>query len=66
LDDLHFHDLRHSAASFLASAGANLLEIGAVLGHNSTQTTARYAHLVESHTHDMMKAVAADVLGDEG
>lgn len=47
LRDFKWHDLRHSCASFLAQQGANLLEIGAVLGHRSASVTRRYAHLVE-------------------
>jgi integrase len=48
LADFRWHDLRHSCASFLAQQGANLLEIGAVLGHRSPAATARYAHLVQA------------------
>jgi integrase len=47
LHDFRWHDLRHSCASFLAQQGANLLEIGSVLGHKSPSVTRRYAHLVE-------------------
>jgi integrase len=47
LHDFRWHDLRHSCASFLAQQGANLLEIGSVLGHKSPSVTKRYAHLVE-------------------
>lgn len=47
LKDFRWHDLRHSCASFLAQQGANLLEIGAVLGHKSASVTKRYSHLVE-------------------
>ena len=47
LRDFRWHDLRHSCASFLAQQGANLLEIGAVLGHKSASVTKRYSHLVE-------------------
>jgi integrase len=45
--DLRLHDLRHSFASAALSAGLSLAQIGELLGHKSTQTTARYAHLVE-------------------
>jgi integrase len=45
-EGFRFHDLRHSAASFLAARGASLLAIGEVLGHRSTQTTKRYSHLL--------------------
>jgi integrase len=47
LKDFHWHDLRHSNASFLAQGGATLLEIGSTLGHKSVATTKRYAHLVQ-------------------
>ena len=47
LADFHWHDLRHSCASFLARKGASLLEIGSVLGHKSPSMTYRYSHLVQ-------------------
>jgi integrase len=52
------HDLRHTAASTLASAGISLVMIGKLLGHSSTTTTQRYAHLLE----DAQRATA-DLLG---
>lgn len=45
MEHLHFHDMRHSAASEMINSGANLYEVGAVLGHRSSQSTKRYAHL---------------------
>jgi integrase len=45
--DLRIHDLRHSYASLLASAGLSLPTIGALLGHSQPATTARYAHLLD-------------------
>jgi integrase len=42
---LRIHDLRHSFASQLASGGASLPLIGALLGHSNPVTTHRYAHL---------------------
>lgn len=42
---LHFHDLRHSAASELINGGVDLYTVGAVLGHRSAASTKRYAHL---------------------
>jgi integrase len=44
---LRIHDLRHSFASQLASAGASLPLIGALLGHSNPTTTHRYAHLFD-------------------
>lgn len=45
LDYVHFHDLRHSAASEMVNAGVALYEVGAVLGHRDPRSTARYSHL---------------------
>lgn len=42
---LHFHDLRHSAASELINRGVDLYTVGAVLGHRSAASTKRYSHL---------------------
>jgi integrase len=50
LKDFRFHDLRHSAASYLAMSGATPAEIAAVLGHKTLQMVKRYAHLGELHT----------------
>jgi integrase len=47
LQHVRLHDLRHSFASLLASGGASLAMIGALLGHSNPQTTARYAHLAD-------------------
>ena len=50
IDDFRFHDLRHSAASYLAMSGATLAEIAEVLGHKTLAMVKRYAHLTEAHT----------------
>jgi len=47
LRDVRLHDLRHSYASLLVSAGRSLPEIGALLGHRQVATTARYSHLFD-------------------
>lgn len=45
LDHVHFHDLRHTTASWLVQAGVPLYTAGTLLGHKSVKTTQRYAHL---------------------
>lgn len=42
---LHFHDLRHSAASELVNNDVDLFIVGAILGHKDQRSTARYSHL---------------------
>ena len=47
IEGCRLHDLRHSYASILASAGLSLPIVGALLGHTQPGTTARYAHLYD-------------------
>ncbi|MFC3714324.1 tyrosine-type recombinase/integrase [Sphingoaurantiacus capsulatus] len=56
LDDVHIHDLRHSAASFMINAGIDLYAVGKILGHASHTSTARYSHVAD---HRLMAAVEA-------
>lgn len=63
IENFRWHDLRHSAASFMAANGASLLEIGTVLGHKSSNTTKRYAHLTEQATDILVQNTADKVLG---
>jgi integrase len=58
---LRIHDLRHSFASELASGGASLPLIGALLGHSSPVTTARYAHLYDDPQRAAVERVGAAV-----
>jgi len=57
LQDFRFHDLRHSAASYLAMNGATLTEIAAVLGHKTLQMVQRYSHLSETHVADVVASM---------
>ena len=47
--NFRFHDLRHTAASYLAMNQTSLLEIGTLLGHKTVQMTKRYAHPSNEH-----------------
>lgn len=60
LDDVRLHDLRHSFASIGAASGLSLPIIGALLGHNHVQTTARYAHLIGDPLRE-----AANLIGEK-
>ena len=61
IEDFRFHDLRHSAASYLAMNGASLPEIAEVLGHKTLQMVQRYAHLSESHTAKVVASMNAKI-----
>jgi integrase len=50
ITDFRFHDLRHTAASYLAMSGASLIEIADILGHKTMQMVKRYSHLSDAHT----------------
>jgi len=50
VDDFRWHDLRHTAASYLTMAGVGSMEVAKVLGHKTLQMTARYSHLSPERT----------------
>ncbi|MFN3249415.1 tyrosine-type recombinase/integrase [Roseibium album] len=47
LQDVRLHDLRHTHASIGAMAGFGLPIVGKLLGHASSMTTQRYAHIAD-------------------
>ena len=65
VEDFRFHDLRHTAASYLVMNGATLYETGEVLGHKSIQTTKRYAHLSTAHKSSLTERIFSEVLKNE-
>ncbi|MCP4546395.1 MAG: site-specific integrase [bacterium] len=61
IEDFRFHDLRHSAASYLAMNGATPSELAAVLGHKTLQMVKRYAHLSDAHTAELVEKMNARI-----
>ncbi len=53
-----WHDLRHTAASLMASQGQSLLVIGKILGHAHAQVTQRYAHLTDEALRSAVESAA--------
>jgi integrase len=62
LVDFRFHDLRHTAASYLAMSGASLLDIATILGHRKLDMVRRYAHLTDAHTTGVLERMAEKFL----
>ena len=48
IEDFRFHDLRHTAATRMADAGADAFTLAKILGHSNIQMTARYTHATDS------------------
>lgn len=60
LKDFVIHDLRHAAVARMLRGGMNLYECGQMLGHASTNTTARYAFLEQEVTSRKAKKILDD------
>jgi integrase len=56
IDDVRFHDLLHTFASWLVQSGRTLKEVREALGHQTITMTMRYSHLAPDH---LRAAVAA-------
>jgi integrase len=57
-DEMHFHDLRHSAASWLISKGVPLTKVSKMLGHADPSITLRiYAHSLPGDQADVAAAM---------
>ncbi len=63
IEDFRFHDLRHTAASYLAMSGASVPELAAVLGHRTLQMVKRYAHLSDQHTGAVVERMTRKYFG---
>jgi integrase len=55
IENFHFHDLTHTAASWLRMNGADIPVVAQVLGHKDLRMALRYSHLAP--------AILADAVG---
>ncbi len=61
IEDFRIHDMRHTCAAWLVTAGVPLTEVRDLLGHSSVKMTERYAHLAPEN----VRAAVALLEGDE-
>lgn len=59
MEALHFHDLRHTYASWLVQSGAPMRAVQELLGHSTLAMTQRYSHLSGSHLADAVSQMTA-------
>lgn len=63
-EDFRFHDLRLSAASYLAMGGASLAEIAEILRHKTLRIVKRYSHLSNDHVSSVVEKMNSQIFGD--
>ncbi|MBS0626896.1 MAG: site-specific integrase, partial [Verrucomicrobia bacterium] len=63
IEDFRFHDLRHSAASYLTMSGSSLVETAAILGHKNLEVTKRYSHLSQKHISTGVERMNQEIFG---
>ena len=64
IQDFRFHDLRHTAATWMVAAGIDLVTVKEILGHANIKTTMRYAHPTPENKRKAVNALAA-ILGEK-
>jgi integrase len=58
LENFHFHDLRHTYASNILTAGGDLKDVKEMIGHKDIASTDRYAHLMCLRKSNIQKQLA--------
>ncbi|RYQ67051.1 tyrosine-type recombinase/integrase [Bifidobacterium pseudolongum] len=63
--DLRFHDLRHSALTWLAAEGATLKELMESAGHSDVSAAIRYQHAVDARRETLAEKMGEKLLADD-
>lgn len=58
ITDFHWHDLRHTCASYMAMSGVSQIEMAKLLGHKTLSMTMRYSHLSPQRTIEVADGLA--------
>ncbi|MEU8983975.1 tyrosine-type recombinase/integrase [Streptomyces sp. NPDC048309] len=61
LDDVHFHDLRHTGNTLAATGGATTRELMHRMGHSSVRAALIYQHLVNDRDHQIAAYVDGQI-----
>ena len=57
IENFRFHDLRHTAASWMIQSGRSLREVREILGYTTLAMTQRYAHIGPKHLRTAITAL---------
>jgi integrase len=63
IEHFRWHDLRHTAASYLAMSGCSPVEIAEMLGHKTLQMVRRYSHFNRTHMAGIAEKLASRLSG---
>lgn len=66
LPELHFHDLRHVAATLAAETGADVKEIMYRIGNSSPQAALRYQHASQRRDRSIADGVSTLIQRERG
>lgn len=64
--DFHFHDLRHTGASYIAMTGGTMRDIQDYLGNKTIRMAIRYTHLMPQHCEGVVNRMTTRFLGTTG
>ena len=59
-EDIHFHTLRATFASWVAESGASAFTIKELLGHTDVKTTEQYTRMPERALVEAVNAIGVD------
>lgn len=59
IDDLHFHDLRHTAITALFELGLTIEQVALLSGHKDWKMLKRYTHIKANHVHGVYDKMLA-------
>jgi integrase len=59
ISNFHFHDLRHTFATYALVVSNDIRAVQELLGHNRIQTTQKYAHVLKGRKNDTIEKLGA-------